>query len=79
MECFPWPKSINYASAFLKVPNPIVPSGTFEITPGVSRSDLCSPIQECHCYSKARPRGDHKDGQGLARSVKAESAGPIQP
>lgn len=75
MECFPWPKSINYTLAFLKVPNPTVSSGTFEITPGVFCSVLCSPIQERHCSSEVRPREDHENGQGLARLVKAESAG----
>lgn len=46
MEFFAWPKNINYVLAFLKVLNPTVPSGTFEITPGALCSVLCSPIQE---------------------------------
>lgn len=79
MECFPWPKNINYVLAFLKVPNLTVQSGTFEITPGALCSVSCSPIQEWHCYSEARPKEDHEGGQGLARFVNAESAGLIQP
>lgn len=78
MECLPWPKSINYALAFLKVPNPTVSFATFEITPGILCSVSCSPIQEWQRYYEARPREDHEDGQGIATLVKAESAGLIQ-